>query len=295
MLKQNGDLWSFGSVKSFGAGTNALGSYHGFSQNNNYLVGAKRNIFMGEANINPKSSIPAGARHPVAWQMPQKAGGIASRNAAQVNLTQTAYAVMGLPAFGTSTITLELPDATGGLIVSASGSTTFSLTASGSILSVASASGSATITITPTASIGAQAGISGVSNVTMTPAANISAIGFMSGLSTNETEFSAAALANAVWTATASSYNDSGTMGEKLNSAGGGSSPSDIAQGVWEYIIESGFEAQEILRLLSAVSAGDATGLEGANPVFRDITNTKNRINSTYSNGRRTITSIDVT
>lgn len=99
----------------------------------------------------------------------------------------------------------------------------------------------------------------------------------------------------AVWSAIAAANNDPGTMGEKLNNAGGGSSPTDIAQGVWEYIIESGFEAQEVMRILSSVAAGDATGLEGATPLFKDLSGTKSRITSQYANGRRTITALDVT
>lgn len=295
MLLQNGYIASFGSLRFFGAGT-INGAYPNVAQNSGYLTGAKRNIFAGDADIDPKSSIPSGARHPVAWQMPQKAGGLSSRNAANITISQTAFAVMGLPANASATITLNVSDATGGLIVSGSGSATVSLSLTGTILSIASGSGSATVSLTaPDATIGALAGMSGATNFTITPTALISAIGYMAGLSTNETEFSAAALANAVWTASASAYNDIGTMGEKLNAAGGGSSPIDIAQGVWEYIVESGFEAQEVLRILSSVAVGDATGLESANPVFKDISGAKPRITATYDNGTRTVTALDVT
>lgn len=294
MLLQNGYSGAFGALRHFGAGV-INGAYPNVAQSIGYLTGQQRNIFMGEADVDPKSSQPAGARHPVAWQMPQKAGGLASRNAAQINITNTALAVRGLPATGSTTISLVVSDATGGLVVSASGLATISLSVTGTILSIAAASGSATVTLTPTAAIGAQAGIAGQATVTLTPAANISAIGYMSGLSTNETEFSAAALANAVWTATAADYNGTGTMGEKLNAAGGGSSPSDIAQGVWGYIIESGFDAQEILRLLTAVAVGNATGLEGAAPTFKNIADTKTRITATYANGTRTVTALDAT
>lgn len=115
----------------------------------------------------------------------------------------------------------------------------------------------------------------------------------MQGLSTNETEFSATVLANAVWQADAANYVATGSMGKKLNDAGGGSSPADIAAEVWGTIVDSGFEAQEILRLLAAVSVGDATGLEGANPVFKDITGTKTRVVANYSGGTRNVTTLD--
>lgn len=225
MLLQNGYSASFGSLRFFGAGT-INGAYPNVAQNSGYLTGAKRNIFAGDADIDHKSSIPSGARHPVAWQMPQKAGGLSSRNAANITISQTAFAVMGLPANASATITLNVSDATGGLIVSGSGSATVSLSLTGTILSIASGSGSATVSLTaPDATIGALAGMSGATNFTITPTALISAIGYMAGLSTNETEFSAAALANAVWTASASAYNDTGTMGEKLNDAGSAGNP----------------------------------------------------------------------
>lgn len=285
MLKQNGYRDNFGGLRFFGGGILVNGAYTQVSQG---YTGAARNLWAGEAGVDPKSSIPAGARHPVAWRMAPTAGGMASRNNATVSISHTASATMGLPATGSATITLVVSDATGGLIVSASGSTSITLSVTGTILSVAAASGSATVTITPTALIGAQAGVAGQATVTATPAANISAIGYMSGLSTNETEFSAAALANAVWTATAASYNDTGTMGEKLNDAGSASNP-------WTEVIESGYTASDILKLLASVAAGNATGLEGAAPTFRDIGDTKDRITATYSAGDRTITDIDVT
>jgi len=225
MLLQNGYSASFGSLRFFGAGT-INGAYPNVAQSNGYLTGQQRNIFAGEADIDLKSSIPAGARPPVAFQMAQKTGGLASRSAATISSLPTGNAVLGLPGLGSATITLNVSDATGGLIVSGSGSATVSITAAGTILSIASGSGFATVTITaPDALIGAEAGISGSTTVMVTPSALISAVGYMSGLSTNETEFSAAALANAVWQATASSYNDAGTMGEKLNDAGSAGNP----------------------------------------------------------------------
>ncbi len=79
MLLQNGYSASFGSLRFFGAGT-INGAYPNVAQNSGYLTGQQRNIFMGDADIDPKSSIPDGTRHPVAWQMPQKAGGLSCRN-----------------------------------------------------------------------------------------------------------------------------------------------------------------------------------------------------------------------
>lgn len=222
---------SFGTYRFFGATlSNGSSPYSGSFSNK--LPGGSRNIFATDAGVDPLSAKPAGARHPVAWQMPQKAGGLASRNNTSIDLIPTGSAVRGLPGSGSTTITFT-PTATGGLIVSGTGSATIELSATGSILSIAAGSGSATIELSGSALIGALAGMAGTGNVTLSPTALISAIGYLSGLSTSETEFSANALAQAVWDAVAADYNTAGSMGAKMNAAGGSNSPEDIADAVW--------------------------------------------------------------
>lgn len=215
----------FGSVRFFGA-TVSNGAYPYLETQANRMPGAARNIFMGEADISPLSSKPTGARPPVSWQLPQKAGGLASRNSTHVTFSQTALAVMGSPIAGSSTITFS-ETATGGLVVSGSGSASITFSQTGTILSVAAGSGSATITLSGSALIGALAGLAGSSSITLTPAATITAIGYLEGLSTSEAEFSPAALARAVWDALKTDHNDAGTMGEVMNSLGAGSNPWD--------------------------------------------------------------------
>jgi hypothetical protein len=90
----------------------------------------------------------------------------------------------------------------------------------------------------------------------------------------------------AVWAALASQNNDPGTMGEKLNDAGSASNP-------WTEVIESGYTAAEILRLLAAVAQGNATGLEDGSPVFKGIDGTTDRVTATYADGTRVIVSRD--
>lgn len=188
------------------------------------MPGARRNFYASNAGISAKSSKPAGARHPVAWLMPQQAGGLASHNNAKLRLTGTALGVMGKPAQGSATITIDAT-ATGGLIVSGSGSATITLSATGDIKSIASASGSASITLSASAAIGAIAGLTGAATITISGTATSYAIGYMSGTSSNETEFSADALARAVWEALATEFNTPGSMGEKLNGAASAGDP----------------------------------------------------------------------
>lgn len=93
---------------------------------------------------------------------------------------------------------------------------------------------------------------------------------------------------DAVWNAVAASYNTSGTMGEKMNDAGSAANP-------WTEVIESGYTAAEILRILASVAAGKSSGQPTA-PVFRDLGDTKNRVSGTVdTNGNRTGVTIDET
>lgn len=68
-----------------------------------------------------------------------------------------------------------------------------------------------------------------------------------------------------------------------------------IAADVWSHLIEAGYSAEEILKLIASYGQGNATGLESGSPVFKSIDGTKNRITATYLNGVRTVTARDVT
>jgi len=208
---------TLGAVKFYGA-TTSNGSYPYLDTPSTTMPGAARNIFATDAGISSLSSKPQGARHPVAWQMPQKPGGLASHNETEILFTQTGFAVSGLPGSGSTTITFT-PTATGGLIVSGSGNATIVFSATGSILSVAAGSGSATITLSGSALIGALAGLSGQSTVTLTPAGLVGAIGYLAGVSSSECEFSIDNLARAVWDAMVLEHNDPGTFGEAIQAA----------------------------------------------------------------------------
>lgn len=66
----------------------------------------------------------------------------------------------------------------------------------------------------------------------------------------------------------------------------------DIVNQTWQYQCESGYEVQQLLRGFCAALYGKASGLNTNNPVFRDISDTKNRIVATTDNdgNRMTIT-----
>lgn len=64
---------------------------------------------------------------------------------------------------------------------------------------------------------------------------------------------------------------------------------------IWQHIIESGFTAEQMLRMMAAVAAGNATGLESGAPAFFSMDGAKQRIAATYANGSRTVTGRDAT
>ena len=70
-------------------------------------------------------------------------------------------------------------------------------------------------------------------------------------------------------------------------------SQDDVTGAVLEAKVEGSLSLKEAIRLLLAVAAGDASGLEGSSPVFKSQDGTKNRIEATYAAGERDITSLD--
>lgn len=218
MLLGNYNVFNANPGRALGGITNPTYWFHGGTLFNQYVGEA---VVSGQTN---KYGLPAGYSGQYAFSPPPKSGGLASKKEARIAISQVGNAVMGLPASGSAAITLTIT-ATGGLIVSGSGSASISISATGDIKSIASASGSASISISTSAALGALAGLSGSATITFTPTATMHAIGYLSGTSSNETEFSADALARAVWDALATDFNLAGTMGEKLNAAGSAGDP----------------------------------------------------------------------
>ena len=97
-------------------------------------------------------------------------------------------------------------------------------------------------------------------------------------------------IAQEVWQAQAASYNTAGSMGEKLNDAGSGANP-------WTEVIESGYTAAEILRILAAVAGGKTTidDLGGGNATvqFIGLDGITVRIEGNMGGSERTLVTLD--
>jgi hypothetical protein len=222
---------------------------------------AKRNWGRGwqsVTDVTDKSGLPNGYRHPVAWMLPQKAGAITSRNEAYVTVSGTAAGALGKNSPATATVTIS-GLAVGGLI--------------------AGGVASATLTITGTADIFAGLGTTALATITLDGSATPAATGHL--------DAAGVLTVNGVVVPYAVGFMEATTdFGNEL-------SPSALANAVWQRVIEAGFSAESVLRLIAAHAAGAATGLEGANPQFTGLDGSTLRIDGTYSAGTRTIDALD--
>jgi len=81
-----------------------------------------------------------------------------------------------------------------------------------------------------------------------------------------------------------------GELSADLVVTGTGLTTANVGAAVWAQVIEAGFTAEEVLRLIAAVTAGDASGLESGSPTFQGIDESTTRVAGTYSSGTRDIT-----
>ena len=247
------------------------GRYLGTGQaglRNNFNRGGCNHNFRyqdGETTTNKLYAVPNGYNgdNHAAWIMPQVAGAISSTNAAECAVTTTGLAYMGYPIDGSISIAITTNTPDGQLITSGAGSTTIAVTFNTPLLT-ASLNGTGTTSLaitTNTPTLGADAGLSGSSGLSCTGTLVPYAIGHMEGAALPYTELS----------------------------------PQSLAAAVWGQPIEGVYTAEEVMRIIAAVAAGDATSLEGATPEFAALDGSKTRIVSTYAGGTRNITALDVT
>jgi hypothetical protein len=224
--------------------------------------GDRMNQSVGEGIPSKLAGVPSGHLAPSSWVLPYKPGAMSSFTNLVVTVTPGALNLAaGVNISGDSTVTITVNPADGQLIVSAVGSTSITFNLAGNLAGALSASGSTSFSFTVNnATLGAIVDAVGAALVQFSNSATIRATGNLSGDITPFTELSPQSLSAAVWEALASAYNAPGTMGELLNSAGGGASPATIAAEVWSTPLET-LTAEEIMRVLLAALAGARSGL----------------------------------
>lgn len=241
--------------KLFGA-TALDGANPSVQEARGHLTARNRNQFAGEGITSKLASVPSGTRHPVAWIMAPQNGAISAR-VNDIVITATGSAAMGKAAEGTAPITITLTGE-GGLISSATGEALVTVSLGGELFASKAAAGEATLTISADGTATAIGHLGGDATATVTATWTPYGIGWLGG-TTEES----------------------------------GLTPSGVANAVWAKVIEAGFSADQILRLLAAHAAGSATGLEGANPQFTGLDGTTLRIDGAYNAGTRTIDALN--
>jgi hypothetical protein len=181
---------------------------------------AARNQYL---EFDKRSGIPEGAVPPYSWVMPQVAGGLSARIFASG--TVASNLVMG------RSISADLTGV-GGI----SGSMAALVQLAASIGGSGGITGAMVGTITMAATLAGQGNISGAANLIARIEAILSGTGAVTadlkgkaGMSADIFVNSGTATTNelvaAIWNAVATSYNEAGTMGQKLNGAGSAGDP----------------------------------------------------------------------
>ncbi len=235
----------------------------------------------------PKTTaIPNGYSAGGAFVMPYTAGGMAGRMA--FDMTGAGNVLAGGPMIGAGSLEL---DGTGGLslVISLSGDGTVTVTGTGGLALTIGLTGNGALEITGTGGLSMIIPVSGTGDLTLTGSADLRGTLAMSGDMTATDVVTPQTVAAAVWAAIAAESNVAGSMGEKLNDAGSASNP-------WTEVIEAGFTAADLLRLLTAAMAGKVSGAGTGSITFRDLGDTKARIVATVDgDGNRTAITRDAT
>ena len=256
MLIGNYSVLSKDPGRSIGGGAIGLG----MNRADYNKTSMARAAFAGEA-WEPKSGVPDGYRAPYAWVMPLTAGGLSARNA----------------LLGTGDI--EDLNLAGGVNGEATLTGAGDITGAGALIVslVAALTGSGTIS-------------SAEAIAYLNLAAELAGAGDLAGAATALAHASVAleGAGEAAGTATAL-----GTLAASIVVTGDALSTANIGAAVWAQVIESGFTAEQILRIIAAFAAGDGTDLEGGNPAFTGLDGATTRIEGAYAAGTRTITNLD--
>jgi hypothetical protein len=250
--------------------------------------GDRMNQSVGEGIPSKLAGIPSGHLAPSSWVLPYKPGAMSSFTQCVVTVTPGLLNLAaGVNITGSTTVTITVNPASGQLIVSASGSTSITFSLAANLAGALSASGSTSFSFTVNnATLGAIVNAIGAALVQFSNSATVKATGNLSGDITPFTELSPQNLAAAVWSALSSAYNDPGTMGELLNNSG--------TDPLLE-LVEGTLTVKDVLRLLLAVNAGDATGLEGGTMTFKAQDGTTTRVQASYTTGTRNVTTVNPT
>jgi len=242
-------------------------------------AGVMRTIKAGEclnrtANFVKTASIPEGYAPNATVVMPVKAGGMSGT--AHIAVSGEGNLLQGGPMVGEGSMSFTSDDASLGLIVSMSGAGTITFTAAGTSLALTMAmDGNGNITLTGSGGLSMIVPFEGNGNITFTGSADLRGRCSMQGEWTPYTELSPENLARAVWDALATQFNETGTMGSKLNTASSGG----VDMGAMVDAVLAALNATtgartlgQHLQIQTAVLAGETSGSGTTHITFSDGT-----------------------
>lgn len=209
----------------------------------------------------PLAATPSGCYAPTAWILPVRAGAMAARN----RLAGTGALTPGALIEGRALIS--------------------ALAGSGDV------TGAGQLIISMVASLTGTGEVTGAVQGFLQLAASLAGAGDIAGALTAIAHAEAALTGDAELAATLSAL---GSLAAALNVTGATLTTANVGDAVWAKTIESGYSAEEIIRLLTAALAGKSSGAGTGTMQFRDLADTKARLTGTLdSNGNRTTVTLD--
>lgn len=250
-----------GAVRAYSGLTSVAGVYGDISPAHTHLNWSAG--WHTVSGVTDRSSVPEGARHPVAWKFARKAGALASRSQingdADIALSMAAgknaeAALDGIGAMAPSPLQLVVS-----AVAAISGNGALTGLVAGKLEAAAALAGAGDMD----GAIGALAGVFAALDGDGALTGTMRAIGHMDAEVTPFTELS----------------------------------PQSLASAVWASIIESGLTAEEAMRLIAAATAGKVSGAAGTTVTIRNaVADDKDRIVATVdSSGNRTAITYDLT
>lgn len=204
------------------------------------------------------AAVPNGHLAPSAWALPRTAGGMSAVNEGDFSFAAATLTLADGRNLSAST-TFEIAAGTADLqlVVSATGTASITFTQSALLAGALSATGSAAFSIAPASvTLGAIVSATASAAFSLSTTATPRATGNLAGNITPFTDLS----------------------------------PEGLAASVWGEILESGYTAKDLMRLLSSVAAGKTDiNTAGPDPIvtFRDLNDTANRVVATMSGSER--------
>jgi len=242
------------------------GSTASDSRSNWNTSGSSKNVWLQEGlefleGISPYSGHPDGYNMEYSQIDPLRSGGMVSQQFVAGSGSLAGSLFGGYNLESNLTASGDVTNAACGLI----------------IFAVAAITGSVTLSASVAASLAAAASLAGSGNLSAALGALASAVAALTGSGSPAASITAKAGIGAGITVT----------GDLLSTA-------NVGDAVWKFLIENGYTASDLMRILTAIAVGKTT-IVGSTVTFRDTADTKNRVVATMDGSERDTVTLDVT